>query len=76
MSKAQEALKSFFYLINLIEADYLMFLDQGDYWYKDKIKVTIEKMKSIQENNCQLPILIHTDLEMVDSDLNTISLSI
>lgn len=53
-----------------------MFSDQDDYWYRDKIKVTLEKMKSVQENNCQLPILVHTDLEIVDSDLNTISFSI
>lgn len=70
------AKKNFFYLINLIEADYIMFSDQDDYWYRDKIKVTLEKMKSVQENNCQLPILVHTDLEIVDSDLNTISFSI
>lgn len=52
------------------DSDYVMFCDQDDVWHKNKISKTLEKMKSIEETG--VPVLVHTDLRVVDKDLNCI----
>lgn len=51
--------------------NYFMFSDQDDYWLPYKVEMAINKVKVIEEiyNG---PILIHTDLKVVDKDLNVI----
>ena len=56
------------------DADYFMFCDQDDIWNDDKIEKTLEEMKKLEKlygNN--IPLLVHTDLEVVDENLKTIS---
>lgn len=48
-----------------------LFCDQDDYWLKDKIEKTVNEYFKIINN--EKPILIHTDLYVVDSKLNLIS---
>lgn len=53
--------------------EYIMLCDQDDIWLPNKIEITINKMKTIEkEYNSNKPILIHTDLKVVDSSLNEI----
>lgn len=52
------------------EAEYVMFCDQDDVWREDKIEVTFEKMREIEKRHPGMPVLVHTDLEIVDRDLN------
>ncbi|MFS0836694.1 glycosyltransferase family 2 protein [Paenibacillus sp. 1P03SA] len=48
------------------KADYFMFADQDDVWLPDKIEKTLARMKQL-ENTCgRQPLLIHTDLKVVD----------
>lgn len=54
--------------------EYIMFCDQDDFWKKDKIKHTFELMCK-NEINKQVPVLVHTDLEVVDEKLNTLGKS-
>lgn len=60
-------------LLEASKAEYTMFCDQDDVWLPDKIKVTYEKMQETEKNSGNKPILIHTDLEIVDGNLNTIA---
>lgn len=55
------------------EHNLFMFCDQDDVWNNDKIEITIEKYNNLEKKD--IPILIHTDLTVVDSTLNTISQS-
>ncbi|MDD2888671.1 MAG: glycosyltransferase family 2 protein [Aliarcobacter sp.] len=55
--------------------DYFMFCDQDDVWDKFKVEKTLNKMLEVELNNPNIPILIHTDLEVVDKNLNSISKS-
>jgi glycosyltransferase involved in cell wall biosynthesis len=48
------------------EADYIMFCDHDDIWLSDKIKISIEKMGEMEKANPHCPILVHTDLTVVD----------
>lgn len=69
------AKKNFTYLLNNIDDsyDYIMFCDQDDIWVEDKIEVSLKKMKEVEANNPFLPVLIHTDLNVVDANLNLLS---
>ncbi|MGL4663348.1 MAG: glycosyltransferase family 2 protein [Culicoidibacterales bacterium] len=48
---------------------YVMFCDQDDIWNEDKIVVTMQQMK-IAESTNRCPILVYTDLDYVDTNLN------
>jgi glycosyltransferase involved in cell wall biosynthesis len=69
------AKENFTYLLNSIDDDYayLMFCDQDDIWLENKIEFTLSKMKEVESSNQSQPVLIHTDLKVVDENLSTIS---
>lgn len=63
-------------LMNHSKADYIMFADQDDIWEEEKIEKTLEKMKELEKNHSsKVPLLVHTDLKVVDRDLNVLSSS-
>ncbi|MCQ9628121.1 glycosyltransferase family 2 protein [Cetobacterium somerae] len=70
------AAKSFMSLINYSNSDYFMFCDQDDYWLEDKIEITLKKMLELEKKNKNKPILIHTDLKVVNQNLDEISSSL
>lgn len=53
--------------------DYIMFCDQDDVWLPQKIEKTLDAMKSAEGENRETPVLVHSDLKVVDQDLNVIS---
>lgn len=53
---------------------YYMFSDQDDYWKTDKIQTTLLAMKRA-ESNYDGPVLVHTDLEVVNDKLETLGSS-
>jgi len=61
------------YVYNLKRHDLFMFADQDDFWLKNKVEITVKEYNKI--SNTEQPILVHTDLNVVDSDLNLISKS-
>ena len=63
------------YALSLNKYEYFMFCDQDDIWKKDKVLKTFEKLKEIEQNYQSIPILIHSNLEVVDENLNLISKS-
>lgn len=53
---------------------YVMFCDQDDVWAKDKIEVTLKQMKAAErEHGAATPVLVHTDLQVVDTSLQVIA---
>ena len=56
--------------------EYVMLCDQDDVWLPDKIEKSLEKMKEMERKyGKQTPILVHTDLKVVDENLDIISQS-
>ena len=57
-------------------AEYLMFCDQDDVWHPDKVRKTLAAMQKAEQEgreesrseNAQ-PVLVHTDLRVVDGEL-------
>ena len=52
---------------------YFMFCDQDDLWRKDKIEKQMRLMADIEKKHPMLPILVHSDLSVIDENDNTIS---
>jgi len=67
------AKNNFLGLLARVDADYYLFADQDDVWRKDKIEIELKKAKSIEDENKNVPILIYSDLEVVNSNLERIS---
>lgn len=63
------------YALEHSDAEYFMFCDQDDIWEKDKVEKTLAKMQEMEQQFGDIPLLVHTDLEVVDEKLNTISSS-
>lgn len=67
------ACQSFSRLLHYTSADYIMFCDQDDIWLPEKIEVSVMKMKELEATYNNVPILVHSNLKLIDSDLNIIS---
>ncbi len=59
-------------LFDLVDDDYIMFCDQDDIWLPDKIEKTLGYMLEAEEQYPDTPILVHSDLRVVDGNLNTV----
>ena len=56
------------------DAKYFMFCDQDDVWNNDKIEKTLKKMQELENfYGNKIPILVHTDLEVVNESLEMLS---
>ncbi len=69
--------KSFSFLLEhalkKTNSEYFMFSDQDDIWDDKKIEKTFNKMKEMESKYPNMPLLVHTDLEVVDENLKTIA---
>lgn len=66
------AQKNFAELLKNCDSDYIMFCDQDDVWLSDKIEKTYNAMVEAEQND-ETPVLVHTDLKVVDDKLCEIS---
>lgn len=65
----QGVIASFYSLVKAEEADYYFFADQDDVWLPEKMAKTLDQVQNRSQNK---PILVYTDLTVVDQDLQTI----
>ena len=71
------AMNNFFQLLDYAENEYVMFADQDDVWKPDKIALTLRKIHEMEtQYGKETPLLVHTDLCVVDETLHTINPSI
>jgi len=80
--KHRGAAKSFMYLLENVDSEYYMFCDQDDIWLPEKVEKTFARMKDAEKviaddgTRCSetteknAPILVATDLKVVDEHLN------
>ena len=64
------AKNSFMTLLSQVDSTYYMFCDHDDVWLPFKIEKTLNKMIETESINPLKPILIFTDLKIVDDKLN------
>lgn len=65
--------KSFEFLLEFSDSEYFMFCDHDDIWLPSKIEITLNKMKEVETIHKDKPVLICTDLVVVDSNLNEVN---
>lgn len=65
--------RSFFRLLECVDSELYMFCDQDDVWLPDKIEKMVSEYNNVYESNKCVPIVIHSDLMLVDKDLKIIS---
>lgn len=71
------AAANFLSLLAWSDAPYAMFCDQDDVWNDDKIARSLEAMKGLEERyGANTPLLVSTDVEVVDAELKTIAPSL
>ncbi|MQB80812.1 glycosyltransferase family 2 protein [Lactobacillus reuteri] len=63
---------SFMDLLANTKAQYYMFSDQDDYWMEDKISAALKKMQASEIGD--MPICVHSNLTVVDTNLHGDSL--
>lgn len=61
---------SFMYLLECVDADYYFFCDQDDVWLPNKVEISLHKMKKMEAAYPGLPVMVHTDLRIVDENLS------
>lgn len=64
---------NFTHLIANATGEYVMFCDQDDVWLPEKIEKTVAKMQALERLYAGLPIVVHTDLVVVDESLHSIA---
>lgn len=64
---------NFVTLMDAVDADYYAFCDHDDYWIPTKIDVCYDRMKKLEAVNPGMPIVVHTDMKVVDQSLNVLS---
>lgn len=63
------AAHSFMNLLDQVDSEFYMFCDQDDVWLDTKIEKTLEHMLGLNQN---MPVVVATDLQVVDENLNKI----
>lgn len=67
------AYMSFYELLVNVDSNYYMFADHDDVWLPEKIEMSMKKMLMLEEKYMGKPIVVHTDMKVVDQSLNIIS---
>lgn len=67
------AKRHFMALIRLATSDYVMTCDQDDVWDEDKVDLTLRAMRNYEDIEPGKPLLVCTDLRVVDERLNQLS---
>lgn len=67
------AAQNFAQLLKTCDDDYIMFCDQDDVWLPEKIEKTFAVMKTAEGKDGKIPVLVHSDLKVVDQNLKIIS---
>lgn len=68
------AAMNFFWLLAQASGDYILFSDQDDVWKREKAEKLLKHMKKLEKRlGKNYPILVHSDMEVTDEDLNMIA---
>lgn len=70
--RAGGAKQNFSHLLGFAKGDYVMFCDQDDVWLPKKVERTLSVMLQEEQFDPGKPVLVHTDLKVVDQNLTVI----
>ena len=64
--------ENFFSIIKYVVEPYMMFCDQDDIWLPKKIELSLKKIKELEFSYNSKPLIVFSDLKIVDSNLNVL----
>jgi len=65
---------NFLRLMRAATGEYICFADQDDVWLPDKVRLSVEAMRGLEERHGrETPLLVFTDLRVMDEELRMIS---
>lgn len=65
---------NFFRMLTAVSGDYIALCDQDDVWLPHKLETTLHALQTLEERHgIDTPILIHSDLKVVDQNLNILN---
>ncbi|MEG0356711.1 MAG: glycosyltransferase family 2 protein [Christensenellaceae bacterium] len=67
------AKNNFFQLLKYASSDFVFFADQDDVWLPNKIEISLHEIWRYEQS---IPLLVHTDLEVVDNTLHQLNPSL
>ena len=71
-SNTHSAKENFYNLLDMADAEYIALCDQDDFWQSDKLEKSLKAIQSLERRyGKETPILLHSDLEIVDENLNS-----
>jgi len=63
----------FMHLMRQCPAEYMLFCDQDDVWYPEKLRLSLGALQKLEwESGREIPLLVFTDQAAVDQDLRVI----
>lgn len=65
--------RNFISMLENVDAPYYMFCDQDDVWLPDKVEVSMQAMEQQEASHKDKPVIICTDLQLTDAELNVTS---
>lgn len=71
-NKSLGSYHSFVHLLREVDSDYYMFCDHDDVWLKDKIEKSMICFDELEKKYANMPILVHTDMVVVNEKLEII----
>ena len=71
-SNTHSAKENFYNLLDMADAEYIALCDQDDFWESDRLKKSLKAIQRLERRyGKETPILVHSDLEIVDENLNS-----
>ncbi len=67
--------RSFLLMLDAVDSEYYMFCDQDDVWMPHKVSASLNALVCAEQANSDKPIVVHTDLQLVDGTMATIASS-
>ena len=64
---------NFFSMLNYVNEPYIMFCDHDDVWLDFKVEKSIKKIKEVEGGCTNRPVLVFSDLVVVNENLETIA---
>lgn len=56
------------------DPDYVLYSDQDDFWFEDKIEILLKTIKFCELETGNKPILVHSNFQLADQNLNHINI--
>ena len=75
INNKKESLRAYMNFIDLlkkVECKYYMFCDHDDVWLPNKVEISINRIIELERQYTSKPIIVHTDMKVVDQNLNVI----